>query len=273
MTSFNRVYSISISPNLLIEQLKIRFEIKKTLETKGNFCKIDIYNLSEKDRNAISSEQYAFFQMKCGYSEDVGLINIAQGNISDVVHFVSNPDIITTIYSKDGLKAIKNNYIQLSFSENTALSTIVNTIINKISLPVRFTNLKSTSIKRGYSFSGSVSDAMQDLAMQYGFEWSIQNGQIQILTKNTSTNLQVFLLTPETGLIESPNRTIKNKDFEKKNKGEYSVTCLLNPQLEVGDIIKINSNTLNGSFLIRELTHIGDTMGNEWYTKLSINDL
>jgi hypothetical protein len=273
MSSFNRIYSITVSPDLLIEDLKIKFEIKKTLEAKGNFCKIDIYNLSEKDRNSISSEQYALFQMKAGYSEDVGLINIAQGNISDVAHFISNPDIITTIYSKDGFKAIKNNYIQLSFSENTSTQNIVDTIIQKMGLPVRFSNLKSENIKNGYSFIGTVSGALQDLAMQYNFEWSIQNGQIQILTKNTSTNLQSFLLSAETGLIESPNRTLKNKDFEKKTKGEYSVICLLNPQLEVGDLVKIESNTLTGNFLIKELTHIGDTIGNEWYTKIIVNDM
>lgn len=272
MVSFNRIYSITISPNLLIENLKIKFEIKKSLQLKSNFSRVDIYNLSEKERNAISSEQYAFFEMQCGYSEDVGLIKIAQGNVSDVTHYVSAPDIVTTIYSKDGFKAIKNNYIQLSFAENTSTKTIIDTIIQKINLPLRFSNLKPQNIKNGYSFVGTVSDALQDLAVQYDFEWSIQNGEIQILTKNSSTTLKAFLLSAETGLIESPNRTIKNKDFEKKEKGEYSVVCLLNPQLEVGDLISIDSNSLKGTFLIKELTHIGDNMGNEWYTKLIVVD-
>lgn len=276
MVSFNRIYSITISPNLLIENLKenlkIKFEIKKSLQLKSNFSRVDIYNLSEKERNAISSEQYAFFEMQCGYSEDVGLIKIAQGNVSDVTHYVSAPDVITTIYSKDGFKAIKNNYIQLSFTENTSTKTIIDTIIQKIGLPLRFSNLKPQNIKNGYSFIGTVSDALQDLAMQYDFEWSIQNGQIQILTKNSSTTLKAFLLSAETGLIGNPNRTIKNKDFEKKEKGEYSVFCLLNPQLEVGDLISIDSNSLKGTFLIKELTHIGDNMGNEWYTKLIVVD-
>jgi len=219
MVSFNRIYSITISPNLLIENLKIKFEIKKSLQLKSNFSRVDIYNLSEKERNAISS-----------------------------------------------------NYIQLSFAENTSTKTIIDTIIQKINLPLRFSNLKPQNIKNGYSFVGTVSDALQDLAMQYDFEWSIQNGQIQILTKNSSTTLKAFLLSAETGLIESPNRTIKNKDFEKKEKGEYSVVCLLNPQLEVGDLISIDSSSLKGTFLIKELTHIGDNMGNEWYTKLIVVD-
>mgnify|MGYP000988598499 CR=1 FL=1 len=85
-----------------------------------------------------------------------------------------------------------------------------------MNLPLRFSNLKPKNIKNGYSFVGTVSDALQDLAVQYDFEWSIQNGEIQILTKNSSTTLKAFLLSAETGLIESPNRTIKNKDFEKK---------------------------------------------------------
>jgi len=207
MSSFNRIYSITISPNLLIENLKIKFEIKKSLETKNNYSKIDIYNLSQKDRNAISSEQYALFKMKCGYSEDQGLINIAQG-----------------------------------------------------------------TIKNGYSFIGTVSEALNDLGNQYDFDWSIQNGEIQILTKNSSTNFQAFLLSPETGLIENPTRTIKNKYFEKKDKGEYSVTSLLNPQLEVGDLVSVDSNALKGNFLIKEITHTGDTRGNEWYSRLIITD-
>jgi hypothetical protein len=272
MSSFNRIYSITISPNLLIENLKIKFEIKKSLETKNNYSKIDIYNLSQKDRNAISSEQYALFKMKCGYSEDQGLINIAQGNVSDVIHSTSVPDIVTTIYSKDGFSAIKNNYIQLSFSENTSIQTIADKIIQKMNLPVRFSNLKNQTIKNGYSFIGTVSEALNDLGNQYDFDWSIQNGEIQILTKNSSTNFQAFLLSPETGLIENPTRTIKNKYFEKKGKGEYSVTSLLNPQLEVGDLVSVDSNALKGNFLIKEITHTGDTRGNEWYSRLIITD-
>ena len=273
MANFDRIYSVSVSPNILIDQLRVKFEIKKTLEAKGNFCKIDIYNLSEQERNKISSEKYALFLFKAGYLQDAGLINLVQGNVTDVIHYVSMPDIITSIYSKDGLKAIKNNFIKLSFAENSSTKNIIDTITNKIGLPIRYSNLQHKNIKGGYSFVGTVSDALDDLGKQYGFTWSIQNGQIQLLVKDSSTNIMAFLLTPETGLIESPNRILKNKEIEKKEKGEYSVTCLLNPQIEVGDLVSIKSNTLNGSFLVKELIHTGDSMGNEWYTKLKISEL
>ena len=40
--------------------------------------------------------------------------------------------------------------------------------------------------------------------------------------------------------------------------------------MEVGDNVVIESSVLNGKFTVKELIHIGDTRGNEWYTRMVV---
>jgi len=266
--NFDRIYSIEVSPNFLIEELRIKFQAKKTLTTNGNFCAIDIFNLSDLERNAISSEKYATLTLKVGYADDVGLLELGKGDITSVTHEATTTDIITTIHCKDGFKSLTDNYIQLSFAENTLTSKIITSIVEKIGLPLKFSNITPQPIKNGYSFVGTVSEALNDLAFQYGFTWSIQNKELQILKNDTSTKINVFLLSEQTGLIQNPSRIIENKS----EKSRYFATCLLNPRLQAGDLISLKSTSLSGTFIIHEVTHVGDTEAIEWYTKIILGE-
>jgi hypothetical protein len=271
MKYFNRVCVVDISPNIRVEKLRIKFEIKKTIIANTNYCRVDIYNLSQTTRNRITSDSTSLVRVLAGYSNYNGLIEIGQGNISNVIHSYKSPDVITTILSKDGFNSIINNRISLSFIDKTPLSSIINTIISKLNIPVKYVNYnKSIQIKNGFSYVGAITDVLDQLGRQYSFKWSIQDGQLLILNGEQGTGNQNVFLSAKTGLIESPELIIKTKKLQELKKNEYKVTCLMQPQLQVGDFIQIESKTLNGTFIVNELLHIGDTEGNEWYTKLIV---
>ena len=271
MNYFERVCQVDISPDIRVENHKIKFEIKKSVLSNTNSCRVDIYNLSQITRNKITSDPSSLVRVSAGYVENGGLLNIGQGNISNILHTSKGPDIITTIYSKDGFNAITNNNLSLSFIGKTQLSSVINAIITKLGLPVKFADYnKSGEFKNGYSYVGSIPETLDQLGSQFDFRWSIQNGQLQILNGNNSTSEQNVFLSAGTGLVESPELIIKTKNLDKLNKNEYNVVSLLQPQLEVGDLVQIESNSLNGAFVIRELIHTGDTRGNEWYSKLVV---
>ncbi len=269
MKYFDRLCIIDISPDLRIQDLKIKFEITKSIKSESNSAKIEIYNLSQNTRKRIVSDQLV--KVLAGYKEAYGYIEIGQGDISNVVHSSSSPDIITTIYTKDGLKAVRGNVISLSFDVKTPLSSVLAAIQSKLGLPLKFSGIdKTANLKKGYSFIGSVSTALEDLSTQFNFTWSIQNGQLQILSKNKGTGKEVVVLSASTGLIEAPEKKIDSKKDLNSTPDTYKITALLQPQLEVGDNIRIESKFLSGVFLINNFTHTGDTRGQEWYTEIEV---
>lgn len=271
MKYFNRVCTIDISPDIRVTDLKIQFEIKKSITADKNYCRVNIYNLSENTRNRITSDINSLVRVQAGYLENTGLVEIGQGNISNVIHSIKSPDIITTIYSKDGFKATNRKNISLSFVEKTPLDAVIKAIIGKLELPVRFVDYdKSAILKGGFSHVGSIPDALNQLALQFNFTWSIQNGQVLITGLNKSTGKQSVFLSASTGLINNPEKIIKTKDLALTNKYEYKVVSLLQPQLEISDLIQIESKTLNGVFMINEFEHKGDTRGNDWYSILTV---
>lgn len=271
MKYFDRVCAVDISPDIRVEKLRIRFEIKKSVTANTNYCRVDIYNLSQTTRNRITTDSTSLVRVLAGYSNNTGLIEIGQGNISNVIHSYKSPDIVTTILSKDGFNSTISNRISLSFIDKTPLSSIINTIISKLNIPVKFANYnKSVQIKNGFSYVGAITDALDQLGRQYNFRWSIQDGQLLILNGEQGTGNQSVFLSADTGLIESPELVIKTKKLQELKKNEYKVTALMQPQLQAGDLIQIESKTLNGVFIVNELTHIGDMNANEWYTNLIV---
>ena len=273
MKYFNRVCNIDISPGIRVDVHKIKFEVKKSILSNINNCRIDIYNLSQTTRNKITSDPSSLVRIQAGYLENGGALNIGQGNISNVFHTIKNPDIITTIHSKDGFNSIINNPISLSFLGNVPLSSVIDSIVAKLKLPVKFADYdKSAKFKNGYSYVGSIPDALNQLGEQFNFKWSIQNGQLMILNGEKSNGNQSLLLSATTGLVETPELIIKTKNLDTLNKNEYKVVSLLQPQMEAGDLVQISSITLNGVFVVKELTHLGDTRGNDWYTKMIVTN-
>jgi hypothetical protein len=268
MKYFDRVCTVDISPDIKVSELRVKFEVRKNIESNKNFANVSIYNLSNDSRNRISSDALNLLILKAGYLNNVGLVTICKGNITDVIHEFKTPEIITNLYCKDGFKSIKNKNITLSFSENTRLSRVIEVITSKLGLPVKFANYdKSAFFKTGYACVGSISEVLDDLSKQFDFDWSIQNGEVQILNKNTSTSIQSVFLSTATGLIETPTRLVRLAD---DTTTRYQITALLQPNLEVGDLISVESKTLNGVFKVQQLTHSGDTHGADWITKIIV---
>lgn len=271
MLYFDRVCAIDISPDIRVEDLRIKFEIKKNIEPNLNSCKVEIYNLSTEVRNRISSDADSIVRVFAGYKFNEGLINIGTGNISNVLHNVKNPDVITTIFVKDGFNSLLNNNITLSFIDKTPLNDIIEAVIKKLGIPVKYTEFDSSiSLNNGLTFFGSISRILSILAVQFNFTWSIQNGELLIIDSASGTGLNSVFLSEKTGLIESPDLIIKSKQLAELNQDDYLVVALLQPQMEAGDSVVIDSDVLKGNFTVKDLIHHGDTRGNEWYTKMVV---
>jgi hypothetical protein len=270
MRYFDRVCKVDISPDISFSDLKIRFEIRKDIEPNKNTSKVDIYNLLETTRNRIPTDKNGLVRIQAGYSNNGGLVEIGVGNISSVRHYNVRPDIVTTILCKDGFNATRGNLISLSFKENTPLYSIIDRITSELNLPVRFADYdRNTKLKGGFSFIGALNDCMDILSQRFKFTWSIQDNQLQIIKQDNSTGRQIVLLSVTSGLLSEPEEVIIERQLAQGND-LYEVTSLLQPQIQVGDLIAIDSKALQGNYIVKRLVHTGDTRGTEWYTKMQV---
>lgn len=285
MLYFDRVCRVVIEGAKLItiENAKIQFEIIKSKNAKENTAKLEIYNLAPVTRKLIT-EQEALVRIFAGYSQNKGLIEIGQGDISKIKHNRDKTEVVTEIYMAEGLRIIRDNPISIGFSSKSKLklADVLDTLRTKSNNKYSFRLIDvddSKTIDNGYSDLGSLDQILNNLAIQFGFGWSVQNGIITIKGTKKSLSSEIMLLTPKNGLILHPesvkqvSRRLEKSSITKQERKINSVQALLQPHLQVNDIIAIQSQDLNGKYEIQKITHKGDTRGNDWYSDMEVISL
>lgn len=285
MLYFDRVCKVVIegAKVITIENSKIQFEIIKSKNAKENTAKVEIYNLAPNTRKLIT-EQEALVRIFAGYAQNKGLIEIGQGDISKVKHNRDKTEVVTEIYMAEGIRKIRDNPISISFSSKSKLklTNVLDNLRTKSNNQFVFRLIDvddNKTIDNGYSDLGSLDQILNNLAMQFGFEWSVQNGIITIKGTKKSVANEIMLLTPSSGLILHPesvkqvSRRLEKSSITKQDRKINSIQALLQPHLQVNDIIAIASQDLNGKYEIQKITHKGDTRGNDWYSDMEVISL
>lgn len=282
MLYFDRVCKVVIegAKVIAIENSKIQFEIVKSKNAKENTAKVEIYNLAPATRKLIT-EQDALVRIFAGYTQNKGLIEIGQGDISKVKHNRDKTEVVTEIYIAEGIRKIRDNPISISFSSKSKLklANVLDNLRTKSNNQFVFRLIdvdESKTIDNGYSDLGSLDQILNNLRLQFGFEWSVQNGIITIKGTKKSLANEIMLLTPKNGLILHPesvkhvSRRLEKSSITRQEKKVNSIQALLQPHLQVNDIIAIASGDLNGKYEIQKITHKGDTRGNDWYSDMEV---
>ena len=282
MLYFDRVCKVVIegAKVITIENSKIQFEIIKSKNAKENTAKVEIYNLAPATRKLIT-EQDALVRIFAGYAQNKGLIEIGQGDISKVKHNRDKTEVVTEIYIAEGLQKIRDNPISISFSSKSKLklANVLDNLRTKSNNQFVFRLIdvdESKTIDNGYSDLGSLDQILNNLRLQFGFGWSVQNGIITIKGTKKSLANEIMLLTPKNGLILHPesvkhvSRRLEKSSITRQEKKVNSIQALLQPHLQVNDIIAIASGDLNGKYEIQKITHKGDTRGNDWYSDMEV---
>lgn len=301
---FNRVVSLVIGKEggsgRELTGLRIAFSIQKGATKSPNQCTCKIWNLSP-DTRALVEVIGNVLILKAGYVDDIGAINIFQGDVTRTLTVREGPDWITEIEMQDGLSEFRDTKTSVSFGKGITVRQVVSQIAKTFGLPVRELpdNIASKQYPSGFAFVGRSRDALDKACNNLGLEWSIQNREIQIIKKGGVFKQTAIVLSPDSGLIGSPARESKTmtekaaakEGITKKQKGVrvintldekgnqeeklqvngYKVKSLLQPTLEPGGYVQVKSKGIDGEFFrIEELTHVGDTHGNEFHTDITL---
>lgn len=238
-----------------ITDLRIKFKCKKTQESKPNTMEIEIYNLSEASRKALEGKDTSIV-LEAGYEETVE--TIFTGNITKVVHKQEKTDILSKLEVADGGNRYRNAKISKGFPPGVKVQQAIDELISSMGLTRgAVLGIPNTQYAHGLSLSGLAKDRLDDLCKKHDLQWSIQNGAIQIVPQNKTTLDQVIVLSPDSGLIDIPNKTKKGVEFKS----------LLQPQLIPGKRVQLESRFLKGIFKLGHVRHSGDSHTGEFFSE------
>lgn len=304
---FNRVASLVVGKEggkgKELAGLRFSFSIQKGSTKTPNQCTVKVWNAAPDTRAFIEVIGNVLI-LKTGYSEDIGATTIFTGNVTRTLTVREWPDWITELELQDGFVEFRDAKVSLSFGKGATVLQVVTAISKKFGLPVRPlpADVAKKQYPAGFAFVGRVRDAMDKACENGGLEWSIQNREIQIIKKGGVFKQRAYLLSPDTGLVGSPMQESKTmtekaaakegitasqpgvrKTTKRDKDGEvqevlqvlgYKVKTLLQPLIEPGGYVQVKSKGIDGEFFrVEELTHAGDTHGNEWHSELTLRYL
>lgn len=279
---FNRKYEMIIGDpslgGLKFDGLRIKFEIEKSLIGYPNLGRFEIYNLKESNRNKIKDE-FTEINLFAGYEGNVPMI--FKGQIRNVNHIFTGIDWITIIHAGDASKALQESTIETTLPPGTTQESIFNSLLSKLEGVSKGTLdglknciTKKKSILKQLILSGSVKDFLDQISETCGFDYSVNDGIIDTVTKGRALNDEpVFLINQNTGMIGSPELTEIGADvttFLKSNLklGRKFKIEALSAKINIGNQFfrEVNKSVTNNTYRIDVLKHTGDTHDNDWST-------
>ncbi len=117
------------------------------------------------------------------------------------------------------------------------------------------------ALATGISLHGPTRDVLTKLLAPYGYGWSVQNGRLQVLKSDQHLANEAVLIDQSTGMIETPSLSLPHRAGDVS---ELSFDVLLKPELSVGGLVEMGSQSVTGFFRLKEVVHSGDTHGADW---------
>ena len=266
---FKRAIALTIGTETKIENLRVSFRVVRNLQKDPNPADITIWNLSEATRSALQ-ERGVTILLEAGYQDD--LKSLYLGDVGTVTHKHEGPDWITAIQAGDGQNLDIRRYLR-SFSKGTSVKDALRGMLTNLGAAGEqaIAALKRGDLKgaeeqliNGIASAAPTPDVIQKIAEGAGLEFSIQDGQVQILDKGKATNDEAVILSPSTGLIGSP---------QPGEKGIVRARSLLDGAIRPAGRIVIDSERIDGIFRIERAEHSGDNFGSDWYTDVEAKPL
>ena len=254
---------------------RLTFNVESTSVAASNKAKIDIYNISPESRSFLEQRNLVVF-LKAGYEGSISTIFF--GDVIRRETSRNGPDVATTLECGDAENILSSANIQLGFDKGVTNIEIIQEAAAKLKLSTGIRKGITTKVfESGFSFSGRVTDLLTQLTRQTGTEHFIRSGELVILPVLEPDNQEAVLVTQDTGLVGFPTKTIDGLEF----------TSLLNPEIQPGRAVKVESKQFQGEFgtraeivasaslvasgdvlKTRKVIHEGDTAGGPWFTKV-----
>lgn len=257
----------SAAQGIQITDLRVQFKIEKTITKEPNTAEIQVFNLAQRTRAQLQSRGTRVILL-AGYDKDMpNLPQLFSGDSRTIDHVRDGPDWTTKIQCGDGERNYRFALVNESFKPGTAIATVLRKAVEQMAVDPGNSEAKIAGIVdqyvSGYAMQGKASAELDSILTGQGFEWSIQDGRLQLLAPGESTPDSAVLINAQSGLVGSPEH---GSPEALGGPGLLKVKVLLQPLIRPGRRIQVQSLNVNGLFRVEKVSHTGDTHAGEWYT-------
>lgn len=261
---FGRNYQLIIGndkESVVIERLTMSFDIQKTISSEPNPAVFTLTNLSQSTRNLITDKKYNRLMFNAGYQDDLRTLYI--GYIDEVENKKEGTDIITMMTCTDGSKDYREARVAVTVAKGATDQEIVKQVAGAMPNTQKGTEqyTKERKLPRGKTLVGNARDVLTQVAKNQDADWSIQDGRLVMLPKKHAlANDEGFLISEDTGMIGSPQKTTDGVEYR----------CYLNNVLRVGQLFRGESviKELSGDFKLTKLQMKGSNRGSDFMSIL-----
>lgn len=278
-----------------LSEFHFKFQSAQQDEESPNNCAIRVWNLSEDTVKQIKGE-YSEVVLQAGYENaDYGVIfkgTIKQYRIGRENDQVSN---YLDLLAADGDTAYNFALVNASSAAGSTAGQRIAVSVSKMKaygVEQGKVIIPDTGgvLPRGKVLFGLARAIIRNEARNQGATWNIDNGKVNVVPLDGYLPGEAVVLTSETGLIGRPEQTEQG----------LRVTCLINPKIVVGGLVKIDNKSINqtlaakgseipgaqliynryagiqqfaniaddGIYRVYVVEYRGDTRGHEWYCEL-----
>lgn len=277
MPLFDRFATVTIGrppSGILIDGLRVKFQIEKTIRGALNKGIVTIWNMKESSRNAIRAQQDVMI-LSAGYHDDEKQSRLAiQMDIVDVRVEVQKPEIVTAMTVVDGVNALRTNKLSISFAGGVGVKSVIRDLAGKAGLVVRdLAVIDDAQYQQGFADSGPIGDILDRLSGKVDANWSFQNGELQFAPKDAPATNFVSVVNEKTGLIGHPVKRTKAGDITAPFQRQgWIFKTFLNPTIEPNGRVRIESLEANGIYRVVTVKHDGDTWEGEFTSSVEAEE-
>lgn len=293
MPRFDPVYRLLVGKpgqqgREILPPLHMTFEVEKDTEEDPNYAKIRVWNLRKETRDELVTPDN-FVVLYVGYAEEAGPILLTAGTLVYGYSYHDGPDVVTELEILDGYANLRDTVVSLGYGPGVRARQIITEIAKQMGLHLVMADDEPDRVwKNGFSYYGIAHRALHKVTSGTGLEWSVQNNELQVITRRGTTPRQGIVLAADSGLIGYPVRTrkgarekakvtdektgkAKNITSAKQQKDGWRVTSLILPTVNPGDLVKLESRSVDAWFRVETVKHSGDYGGTgEFLTELEL---
>ena len=242
------------------QNLRVAFNATKGITGSPNKIDIGIWGLSQATRMAIRGN-LTKVQVMAGYSSSGASLGlVASGAILSAIPERQGPDIVLKITALDGYGGMVRGAYSRAFGGQTPISSVVSDIAaNLPGVTVGLIDVDGNLFQKGQQFSGATADQLNNLADQYGFSWSVQDGVFQAISDDRDSG-RSFLFTSDRNLLSAA--PLLNGPMAD-NVG-VEITAKFDARMKPGDQMIIQSSVnplLDGSYKVTSVNLQFDSHG------------
>lgn len=256
-----------------VSALDVEFSIKRSLASgHAGTCDLKIHNLSPAHRAEIvdAPRLTTYVAVDAGY-ETSGVSRLFTGDKRKAIPSYDAPTWTLDLTAGDGEHAIRTARVNRSFAAGSSLSDVVEHIARAMGVGIG----NAVEVTRAASFAtggglftdgttarGLASAELSRLCAAAHLQWSVQNGNLELLPIGGALQRTAILLSPDSGMVGSPK-------IVNARRRVIEVTALIQPGLTPGQMIVVRSKVIEGTFRITEVTYKGSLHGAEFYATMT----